>query len=157
MSAWCGETSAELHAEASLPRAAVPAQNVDRESLLASRPRLQAGECLRAVKERNRGRLSAQKSDDTHAFWREVLLRLRGFQCQPLVSNLDCERKANRWKLLLACGDALGSLSPFPSLPRPLAKPDRQREDQCRDDERDEGLLLPQVVQRAERVEPRLT
>ena len=80
MSVWSGEASAELHAEASLPRSAISAQNVDRESLLASRPRLQAGERLRAVKEGNRCGPSAQKPDDTHPFWREVLLRLRGFQ-----------------------------------------------------------------------------
>ena len=70
---------------------------MDRESLLASRPLLQAGERLRPVKEGNWGGPSAQKPDDAHTFWCEVLLRLRGFQGQPLVSNLDCEWKVSRW------------------------------------------------------------
>ena len=91
------KASTEFHAEASLPRSAIPAQNVDRESLLAACPLLQAGERFRSVKEGNRGGPSAQKPNNAHTFWCEVLLRLRGFQGQPLVSNLDCERKVNRW------------------------------------------------------------
>ena len=44
-----GEAPTEFYTEASLPRAAIPAQNVDRKSLLALRPRLQAGECPGAL------------------------------------------------------------------------------------------------------------
>ena len=80
MSVWRGEASAEFHAEAGLSGSAVPAQNVDRKWLLASRPRLQAGECLCTVEEGNRGRLSAQKSDNAHAFWHTFMLRLGGLQ-----------------------------------------------------------------------------
>ena len=161
MSVWRGEASAELHAEASLPGSAVPTQNMDRKSLLASCPRLQAGEYLCAVEEGNRSRLSAQKSDNAHAFSCVLPLRLGRCQSQPLVSKLDCERKANRRELLPASGDTLCVPLPFQCRPRSLAKPDREGNDcRCHEqtgDKCDEGMVLPQVVQWTDPVEPRLT
>ncbi|ERH15645.1 hypothetical protein HMPREF1549_03069 [Actinomyces johnsonii F0510] len=76
------ETSTEFHAEASLPRSAVAAQNVDRKLLLASCPRLQASECLCAVEEGNWGGVSAQKSFNAHNFWCVLMLWLGGLQGQ---------------------------------------------------------------------------
>jgi len=74
------KASTEFHAEASFPRSAVPAQNVDRESLLASRPRLQSGERSCAVEEGGRGGFGSQKPDNAYffSFWCAVLLRLCG-------------------------------------------------------------------------------
>ena len=154
-----GEAPTEFYTEASLPRAAIPAQNVDRKSLLALRPRLQAGECLGAVEEGDWGRLSAQKSDNAHVLGCASPLWLGRCQSQLSVSKVDCEREVNRWKLLPTLGNALlivSSLPPFPCLPTHPAESREGCGDEHSEDECNEWLLFPQVVQWGEPVKPRL-